>query len=80
MFQTISSFIKKHLLLVVVLISGLILVGLFHEILKPFVIAIIVAYIIEPLVKRMNRIQIRNHHIPRGVAVIVAYLLFLTAI
>ena len=75
MFQSIFSFIKHHVLLFVVLSIGLILIGFFHEILKPFVIAIIVAYIIDPLVKRMNKLKIRNHHIPRGVAVIVAYLL-----
>ena len=80
MFQSIFSFIKHHVLLFVVLSIGLILIGFFHEILKPFVIAIIVAYIIDPLVKRMNKLKIRNHHIPRGVAVIVAYLLFLTAL
>ena len=80
MLKSLSKFFKRHTHLIVAVSIFLILVLLFHEILKPFIVAVIVAYIINPLVKRMNKLQIRKHNIPRGVAVLVAYLLFLSAI
>ena len=80
MFQNILKFLKNHALAVIVITVGLILVGIFHEILKPFIIAIIVAYIIHPLVKRLHKIKIKNRNLPKGVAVLTAYLLFLTIV
>ena len=72
----IWSIIKKHALLILILVMVLILVALYHEILTPFVIALIVVYLIDPMVTRMSRVKVRNRHIPRGLAVITAYLVF----
>ena len=80
MFQNFTKYAKKHTLAIIVLSVFVFLVVIFHEILTPFIVAIIVAYLIDPLVRRMNKLQIRKHHIPRGVAVLVAYLLFFSAL
>lgn len=80
MLQTLLMFIRKNAVLMTITAVLLILIALFHEIMQPFVIALIVVYLIDPLVTRMNRLRIKKRHIPRGFAVIVAYLLFLAAV
>ena len=76
MFQTIVEFARRNAVLIATTLILLILIAIFHEIMQPFVIALIVVYLIDPLVTRMNRIHIKKWRIPRGFAVIVAYLLF----
>ena len=76
----IWSIIKKHTLLFLILVMVLILVALYHEILTPFVIALIVVFLIDPMVTRMSKVKVRNRHIPRGLAVITAYLVFFLVI
>lgn len=73
-------FIKKHAVLVTVTLCLLILIVLFHELVTPFIIALIIVYLIEPMVNNMNKIHIGKRHLPRGVAVLCAYLLFLLAV
>lgn len=80
MFQTIVDFARRNAVLIATTLILLILIALFHEIMQPFIIALIVVYLIDPLVTRMNRIHIGKFRIPRGFAVIVAYILFLAAI
>lgn len=77
MIKNLSKIFRNHALLIIVLGLVIVLVGFFHEILKPFVIAIIVAYIIHPLVRFIHKFKIKGHNIPRGVAVLTAYFLFI---
>ena len=78
--KRIHQFIKKNIVLLIVIVGLLLLIGLFHEIMTPFVIALIVVYLIDPMVTNMNRIKIRKRHLPRGLAVICAYLVFVLAL
>lgn len=80
MIQTLVEFARRHAVLIATTLILLVLIAIFHEIMQPFVIALIVVYLIDPLVTRMNRIRIKNWRIPRGFAVIVAYLLFLSSV
>jgi predicted PurR-regulated permease PerM len=48
-------------------------VYLFRAVALPFLFAILVAYILAPVVNRFSRIQIRGRPFPRGLAVIVVY-------
>jgi predicted PurR-regulated permease PerM len=48
-------------------------VYLFRAVALPFLFAILVAYILAPLVNRFSRIQIRGRPFPRALAVIVLY-------
>ena len=73
------GFIKNNALLVTTFAGLFLLIVLFHDLMTPFVIALIVVYLIEPMVKFMNeKLKIKGHKCPRGIAVICAYLLFLT--
>ncbi len=72
----IWSIIKKHTLLILILVMVLILIALYHEILTPFVIALIVVYLIDPMVTNMSKAKVGKRHIPRGLAVLTAYLVF----
>ena len=78
--KRIHQFIKKNIVLLIVIVGLLLLIGLFHEIMTPFVIALIVVYLIDPMVTNMNRIKLRKRHLPRGLAVICAYLVFVLAL
>lgn len=78
--KKLHHFIKKNIVLLLVILLMIILIGLFHEIMTPFVIAVIVVYLIDPMVTNMNRIKIRKRHLPRGLAVICAYIVFLLAL
>lgn len=80
MIRTLLAFAKKHAVLITIALSTILIISLFHQILKPFIIALIVVYLIDPLVSWMNKGHIGKRHIPRGFAVIVAYLLFLSAL
>jgi len=49
-------------------------VYLFRDVALPFLFAILVAYILAPVVNRLSAIQIRGRNFPRALAVIVLYL------
>ena len=46
----------------------------FREVALPFLFAILVAYILAPLVDRFERVKIRGKPFPRGLAVIILYI------
>jgi predicted PurR-regulated permease PerM len=48
-------------------------VYLFRDVALPFLFAILVAFILAPLVNRLSRFQIRGRRFPRALAVIVLY-------
>ncbi len=72
--------IKRHALPLSAIAIFAILVFFFHDVMKPFVIAMIVVYIMEPLVKRVTQKGIGKHKFPRWCAVILAYLAFFAAV
>jgi predicted PurR-regulated permease PerM len=49
-------------------------VYVFRDVALPFVFAILVAYILAPMVDRMARIRVANRPLPRGLAVIFLYI------
>jgi predicted PurR-regulated permease PerM len=49
-------------------------VFIFREVVLPFLFAILVAYILAPLVDRFERVKIRGKPFPRGLAVIILYI------
>ena len=52
---------------------------LFREVLVPFIFAMLIAYVLAPVVDRLARLRIGRVHLPRGVAVILCYIVVLTA-
>ncbi len=63
-------------------LSALLIVGailfLFRGVLLPFAFAILFAYLIFPIVYRLERIHVRSHHLPRWVAILLVYALIFT--
>src|SRR5438045_2226275 len=52
----------------------ILVVYLFRDVALPFLFAILVAYILAPVVNRLSAIKIRGRGFPRALAVIVLYL------
>lgn len=52
----------------------------FGHILIPFIFALIIVYLIEPVVKRMHGLRIRRRQLPRWICVICVYLVFASAV
>src|SRR6266542_2082657 len=53
---------------------------LFRDVLLPFVFAIVVAYILAPVVARLARIRFGRRTLPRGAAVLLCYLVLVATI
>ncbi len=49
---------------------------LIRSVLLPFVLASLLAYVIHPLVSRLARIKIKGRPLPRGLSVLIIYLVF----
>lgn len=58
---------------------GVVLVR-FRAVLLPFALALLLAFIVDPLVELLSRQQVRGKNIPRGVAIIGLYLVFGTVL
>jgi predicted PurR-regulated permease PerM len=58
----------------------ILVVYIFRDVVLPFLFAILVAYILAPLVDRLSRIRIGRRAFPRALAVIVLYLNILAAL
>ena len=52
----------------------------FRGVLLPFVIAALIAYLVQPLVRRITRVQVRGRFVPRWVAILLIYALFFLAV
>src|SRR6478735_12478190 len=55
-------------------------VYIFREVALPFLFAILVAYILAPLVARMSKLRIGARGLPRWVAVIILYVFILSGL
>ena len=81
MIEVIKGWFEKHfsdpqaIILVTMLVFGLILVLYWGSILTPVLAGIVIAYVLEGLVKRLN-----NLGLPRCISFSVSYALFITAL
>ncbi|HSM93655.1 MAG TPA: AI-2E family transporter [Anaeromyxobacteraceae bacterium] len=53
---------------------ALVVLLLAREVLLPFVLAALAAYVIDPIIVRLTRLQVRGVHVPRSAAVVAVYL------
>jgi predicted PurR-regulated permease PerM len=58
----------------------ILVVYIFRDVVLPFLFAILVAYILAPLVDRISRVRIGRRTVPRAVAVIILYLNIIAAL
>src|SRR5262252_5782267 len=58
----------------------ILVVYIFREVVLPFLFAILVAYILAPLVARFSRVRIGARAFPRWAAVIILYVFILTGL
>ncbi|HUJ73519.1 MAG TPA: AI-2E family transporter, partial [bacterium] len=59
------------LLLMALLVAAAVI--FLRAVMLPFFLAIFLAYLLDPLVRRMQRLRIRNVRLPRGMAVLFIY-------
>lgn len=69
-----SRFPRKFAGLALLLGAILLVAVVFRHVLVPFVLALILVYLIEPIVKRLARLRLGPLRTPRWVAVIIVYL------
>lgn len=69
----------KYLITFALLAVIIVLIFFFRHVLLPFMLGSLLAYIMSPIVDWMTKKKIGNFPIPRGLAIIVIYLFFLTA-
>ena len=72
-FRTYSRFAVLLLLTLLVVAA----VFLFHEVLLPFALAVLLAYLLAPVIARLNSISLRRWQIPRGLAILAVYTVIL---
>jgi predicted PurR-regulated permease PerM len=58
----------------------ILMVFLGRKVLLPFIFAFLIAYILAPIVKRMSERKNGTHRMPRGLAIIICYIVFLAAV
>lgn len=73
---SIKARLRKFMVPIGVLLFLLILFTLFREILLPFILALVIVYLMEPIVSRVGRTEGDPRGIPRWMAVILVYLVF----
>ncbi len=61
------------LLLLVILVT--IVVAFLRQVTLPFFLAIFLAYLLDPLIRLITRIQVRSWHVHRGIGVLLVYTL-----
>jgi predicted PurR-regulated permease PerM len=70
----LRSWLKKYRLLLVVFTILIVMSITFRQVLKPFIFACIIVYLMEPIVSRVTRGRSGGRGVPRWVAVIGVYL------
>ncbi len=73
---SLKARLRKFIVPIGVLIFLLILFSLFREILLPFILALVIVYLMEPIVSRVGKTEDDPRGIPRWLAVILVYLVF----
>ncbi len=64
---------QKYRTPIVLLVLVVALAVVFHHVLLPFFVALFIAFLIEPVVKRVSAVGFRGHSIPRWAAVFSVY-------
>ncbi len=72
-----SKRVRSHALLVLLWIAIAALLFFVREVLLPFLLAIFLAYLLQPLVGRLCRIEIKGRLIPRALATVGLYIVFI---
>ena len=77
--MTISFFQKWGRLSIAILIFATLVsvVIFFNDILFPFILACFLAYLLAPVVRRMHQWKLKGYRLPRGLAVILVYVVIL---
>ena len=70
----------KYIVVFILFISSMWLLYTFREVLPIFILALLLAYILTPLVRRMSSRRVFGKRIPRGLAIIVIYVLSITGL
>lgn len=73
---SIKSRLRKFMVPIGVLLFLLLLFTLFREILLPFILALVIVYLMEPVVSRIGKTEDDPKGLPRWVAVILVYIIF----
>ncbi|MCA9608599.1 MAG: AI-2E family transporter [Myxococcales bacterium] len=69
---------RRRLVFFAVTVPGAIgILYFFREVLTPFALALVIAYVLAPVVARLERIRFGDKHVPRWVAVVFVYVLLL---
>ncbi len=72
---------RRRMVFLAVCVACLVtLVALFHAVLVPFVLAVLLAYLLAPVVARVERTRVRGRPVPRWIAVVLVYLALLGAL
>src|SRR5688572_28294361 len=58
----------------------LVIVFLGRKVLLPFIFAFLIAYILTPVVRAMSERKDGSHRMPRGLAIVIRYIVFLAAV
>jgi predicted PurR-regulated permease PerM len=74
--DTVPVSLKSKLILLALWACIVVALVLFRRVLLPFAIALVIAYLLEPVVTRMSRWQLRGRRLPRWAAVIALYAAF----
>jgi len=75
-----SPRLHRNALLILIWVGILGIVVAIREVLLPFVIAVAIAYVIEPAVRRISAIEVRGRKVPRWGAVVAIYLAFFAVV
>ena len=67
----------RIVIVLTLLLAGGGVVIFLHAILFPFLLAGFLSYVLAPVIHRMHQWKIRGYQMPRGMAVILIYLLIL---
>jgi predicted PurR-regulated permease PerM len=58
----------------------ILIIFLGRKVLLPFIFAFLIAFVLAPVVKRMSERKNGTHRMPRGLAIIICYIIFLAAV
>ncbi|MFH1809660.1 MAG: AI-2E family transporter [Pseudomonadota bacterium] len=75
-----SKRFRSNLILTALWLTIAVLLVLVREVLLPFLLAIFLAYLLQPLVRRLRQFTVRGRSIPPALATLALYILFFTLV
>lgn len=76
LFRHYSRFGLLLLLVILVIAAGV----YFQAVLLPFVLAALLAYLLAPAVRWLNRLKVKGRHLHRGLAIVMIYAVFVAVV